>query len=177
MAEPSVFVLDDSTRCRTDGMSTDCSDDQARPSNEAMGNRHHNKKLRAAVRATMARTGESYQTVLARLRSQARKAVAGPGDVDLIAIDYFGVPLTLATFQILDAGGTRPRSSVSRAAIGLPIRCPMPRGSLSKPATLASSTPGPSTAPPTAAPPSGERSTCSTAPAALGAVRSLSRGG
>jgi hypothetical protein len=86
-----------------------------------MGNRHHNKKLRAAVRATMARTGESYQTVLARLRSHARKAVAGPGDVDLIAIDYFGVPLTLATFQILDelacvvapgslAPGTAPKS-------------------------------------------------------------------
>ncbi len=66
-----------------------------------MGNRHHNKKLRASVRATMARTGESYQTVLSRLRSQARKAVARTSDVDLLRIDYFGIPMTIATFQIL----------------------------------------------------------------------------
>ena len=66
-----------------------------------MGNRHHNKKLRAAVRATMAGTGESYQTVLSRLRSQQRPTVAGVHEVDLIPIDYFGIPLTIATFQIL----------------------------------------------------------------------------
>lgn len=66
-----------------------------------MGNRHHNKKLRAAVRATMASTGESYQTVLSRLRSQQRQVVARAGDVDLIPIDYFGIPLTIATFQVL----------------------------------------------------------------------------
>jgi len=66
-----------------------------------MGNRHHNKKLRTAVRATMARTGESYQTVLSRLRSQQREAVARATDVDLIPIDYFGMPLTIATFVIL----------------------------------------------------------------------------
>ena len=67
-----------------------------------MGNRHHNKKLRAAVRATMARTGESYQTVLSRVRGSGREAVARTNVVDLIAIEYFGVPLTIATFQILD---------------------------------------------------------------------------
>ena len=66
-----------------------------------MGNRHHNKKLRAAVRATMARTGESYQTVLSRLRSREDKPVAHASDVDLIRIDYFGIPMTIATFQIL----------------------------------------------------------------------------
>ena len=66
-----------------------------------MGNRHHNKKLRAAVRATMARTGESYQTVLSRLRRQENKAVAPASDVDLIPIAYFGIPMTIATFQIL----------------------------------------------------------------------------
>jgi hypothetical protein len=66
-----------------------------------MGNRHHNKKLRAAVRATMARTGESYQTVLSRLRRQGREAVPRTSDVDLIRIDYFGVPMTIATFELL----------------------------------------------------------------------------
>jgi hypothetical protein len=65
-----------------------------------MGNRHHNKKLRAAVRATMARTGESYQTVLSRLGRQERQAVASARDVDLIAVVYFGLPLTIATFQL-----------------------------------------------------------------------------
>lgn len=50
----------------------------------------------------MARTGESYQTVLSRLRGQQRHLVAGASDVDLIPIDYFGIPLTIATFQILD---------------------------------------------------------------------------
>jgi hypothetical protein len=66
-----------------------------------MGNRHHNKKLRAAVRATMARTGESYQTVLGRLRRQDRQAVARASDVDLIPIDYFGIRVTMATFELL----------------------------------------------------------------------------
>ncbi len=66
-----------------------------------MGNRHHNKKLRAAVRATMARTGESYQTVLSRLRSPEREAVARTSDVDLIRVDYFGIPMTIATFELL----------------------------------------------------------------------------
>jgi hypothetical protein len=67
-----------------------------------MGNRHHNKKLRAAVRATMARTGESYQTVLSRLRGQQRPTTTAAGNVDLIAIDYFGMSLTIATFELLD---------------------------------------------------------------------------
>ena len=48
----------------------------------------------------MATTGENYQTVLARVRCQQRD-VARAGDVDLVPVDYFGVPLTLATFQIL----------------------------------------------------------------------------
>ncbi len=50
----------------------------------------------------MARTGESYQTVLSRLRAQQGATTTAAGDVDLIVIDYFGVSLTLATFEILD---------------------------------------------------------------------------
>ncbi|AUX19809.1 hypothetical protein SOCEGT47_002620 [Sorangium cellulosum] len=64
-----------------------------------MGNRHHNKKLRADVRAKMARTGESYQKALARLL--AERSAPGPvRGVDLVPIDYFGAPAALATFEI-----------------------------------------------------------------------------
>ena len=66
-----------------------------------MGNRHHHKRMRADVRAAMAVTGESYQQALSRLRAARRRAAAPPRDIDLITIDYFGIPLTLATFEIL----------------------------------------------------------------------------
>jgi hypothetical protein len=49
----------------------------------------------------MASTGESYQTVLSRLRSQQGQPVTGARDVDLIPVMYFGIPLTIATFQLL----------------------------------------------------------------------------
>ncbi|MBX3226845.1 MAG: hypothetical protein KIT84_38495 [Labilithrix sp.] len=60
-----------------------------------MGNRRHHKKLRAEVRARMARTGESYQQALARVL-EGRTA----GAVDLLRIEYFGAPATLATFEV-----------------------------------------------------------------------------
>jgi hypothetical protein len=68
-----------------------------------MGNRRHHKKLRTKARAVMATTGESYQRVLTRLRSEAspRRFPAQGAAVDLIAGTYFGVPVTLATFEIL----------------------------------------------------------------------------
>lgn len=66
-----------------------------------MGNRRHHKRMRADVRATMAVTGESYQQALARLRDARRRAAMPTRDVDLIPIEYFGVPVTLATFEIL----------------------------------------------------------------------------
>ena len=68
-----------------------------------MGNRHHDKKTRRAVRAAMAKTGESYQKVLCRLRSESARALALAPDVDLVPIQYFGVPMTLATFELLGA--------------------------------------------------------------------------
>jgi hypothetical protein len=63
-----------------------------------MGNRHHHKKLRAEVRARMARTGEGYQRALARILEErtARPANA----VDLVRIDYFGASAALATFEV-----------------------------------------------------------------------------
>jgi hypothetical protein len=67
-----------------------------------MGNRNHHKKLRAEARATMARTGESYQKVLVRLRARAqRRPAAEARQVDLLPVTYFGLPVTLATFEIL----------------------------------------------------------------------------
>jgi hypothetical protein len=63
-----------------------------------MGNRHHHKKLRAEVRARMARTGESYQRALARIQSE--RAESATGTVDLLPIEYFGTPAALATFDI-----------------------------------------------------------------------------
>jgi hypothetical protein len=67
-----------------------------------MGNRHHHKKLRAQVRAAMAQTGETYQQALSRLSRGKRSPSFEAREVDLICIDYFGTPLTLATFEILE---------------------------------------------------------------------------
>jgi len=49
----------------------------------------------------MVQTGEGYQQALSRLRSERAVASAPAADVDLVAIDYFGLPLTLATLEIL----------------------------------------------------------------------------
>ena len=71
-----------------------------------MGNRHGNKKLRLAVRARMATTGESYQKALSALRHldvPERASVrwgATDSGVDLLPIRYFGVPAAIATFEI-----------------------------------------------------------------------------
>jgi len=72
-----------------------------------MGSRHGNKQLQRAVRARMARTGESFQAARARvLALRAERAPArAPGNeaqagADLLAIRYFGVPLALATFEV-----------------------------------------------------------------------------
>lgn len=72
-----------------------------------MANRHGHKKLRIAIRARMARTGESYQQALARIlelhepvgRTPARPKATESG-LDLLSIRYFGVPAALATFEI-----------------------------------------------------------------------------
>jgi hypothetical protein len=68
-------------------------------SHRPMGNRHHNKGLRTQVRARMARTGESYQKALARVL--AERTSSAPGSVDLVPIEYFGVPAALATYDLL----------------------------------------------------------------------------
>jgi hypothetical protein len=58
-----------------------------------MANRHAHKKLRAAIRARMKSTGESYQKVRACL-------LASPlPHVDLVPFTWFGVPVTLATME------------------------------------------------------------------------------
>jgi hypothetical protein len=64
-----------------------------------MGNRHHNKKLRAAVRARMARTGEGYQRALAR-ELEERASGAPIARVDLVPIVFFSAPAALATYEL-----------------------------------------------------------------------------
>lgn len=49
----------------------------------------------------MARTGEGYQQTLSQLRRERSAMSAAPFGADLIAVDYFGLPLTLASLQIL----------------------------------------------------------------------------
>ncbi len=61
-----------------------------------MANRHSHKKLRAEIRAWMARTGENYQKARHRLLEHR---VGRQDGADLIAITYFGVPVTVATFE------------------------------------------------------------------------------
>jgi hypothetical protein len=68
-----------------------------------MANRHSHKKLRAEIRARMAATGESHQAAHSRilaLRSSAR-LVERAAVPDLIATSYFGVPITIAAYEIL----------------------------------------------------------------------------
>jgi hypothetical protein len=72
-----------------------------------MANRHANKKLRIAVRARMATTGESYQKALAQVCHLHEATGPAPAStdatdrgVDLVSIRYFGVPAALATIPI-----------------------------------------------------------------------------
>lgn len=64
-----------------------------------MANRHANKKLRAAVRRRMARTGESYQTARQRVLEDQQRTES---PVDLVPFTYFGIPLTLVTSELDD---------------------------------------------------------------------------
>lgn len=68
-----------------------------------MANRHTHKKLRKEVRSRMARTGESYQQALQRTlarQTSTQRAVYIPVP-DLIATSYFGVPITIAAYEVL----------------------------------------------------------------------------
>ncbi len=58
-----------------------------------MANRHSHKKLRAEIRARMAETGESYQTVRERILSRPTRHTPA---VDLVTLTFFGQPVTLA---------------------------------------------------------------------------------
>ena len=70
----------------------------------------------------MAVTGESYQQALSRLLD-ARRRAASTRDVDLIPIEYFGIPVTLATFEIL---GDLSCVAISGGRFPLPVpKCPL----------------------------------------------------
>lgn len=64
-----------------------------------MANRHAHKKLRAEVRARMRATGESYQQAHARVA--ARQVSATAPQTDLVPVSYYGIPLALATIEML----------------------------------------------------------------------------
>jgi hypothetical protein len=63
-----------------------------------MANRHTHKKLRAEIRARIKATGESYQ--LARSRILSRPPSLSGARTDLVPFSYFGLPGTLATFEL-----------------------------------------------------------------------------
>jgi hypothetical protein len=73
-----------------------------------MANRHSHKKQRAEIRARMAATGESYQTTLARLVSERHGGIPhgiqrlqrAPRAPWLLPASYFGVPVTLAVYEL-----------------------------------------------------------------------------
>jgi hypothetical protein len=67
-----------------------------------MANRHAHKKLRAAIRARMAATGESYQKARACILSQRRLPHVR---ADLLALTWYGLPVTLATYETDDLCG------------------------------------------------------------------------
>jgi hypothetical protein len=85
-----------------------------------MGNRHHHKKERADARARAARTGESYQTALAKIR-------AGRRPDDLVTFRAFGVEITIAALSILDRVAVVFVSDLARPSPRSPLRSLGPR--------------------------------------------------
>jgi hypothetical protein len=61
-----------------------------------MANRHSNKKLRAAIRARMAATGEGYQKARSRLAPPPRDGAPDGVFVDVIEAPVFGHPVRMA---------------------------------------------------------------------------------
>ena len=91
-----------------------------------MANRHSHKKLRAEVRARMASTGESHQAALQRIRTRrADPSADRPRTPDLIATNYFGVPITVAAYEILSHVRLILVSGLG-APMGLPWGSPSP---------------------------------------------------
>ena len=70
-----------------------------------MANRHSHKKLRLHVRSRMGATGESYQKALHEIRHSRDQLHHPFSGVDLVTAQYFGVPITLATFEAVDPMG------------------------------------------------------------------------
>jgi hypothetical protein len=84
-----------------------------------MANRHSHKKLRAEIRARMASTGETYQTARQRILLRSGDPQPPSARGELLQVEYFGVPLTLALLEqrgritivlVPGGGGRAPRS-------------------------------------------------------------------
>ncbi|MGA7123686.1 MAG: hypothetical protein WBY94_26515, partial [Polyangiaceae bacterium] len=65
-------------------------------------NRHAHKKFRSQALTRMASTGESYQQAVSRITK--RRSAASCSSTDLVPVQYFGLPLVLATLEL----GGRP---------------------------------------------------------------------
>jgi hypothetical protein len=92
-----------------------------------MANRHSHKKLRAEIRSRMASTGESYQAALRQvlaLRGAERRGER-TSVPDLIAASYFGVPVTVAAYEVLSHLRLILVSGAS-GVMGLPWSSPSP---------------------------------------------------
>jgi hypothetical protein len=94
-----------------------------------MANRHSNKRLRNAVRARMAATGESYQQALSQLRVQRaettdcveRRAIARDvecASAELIEVNMFSQPAVIAVVSTIVGQTEATTVGVSMSGVG-----------------------------------------------------------
>ena len=73
-----------------------------------MANRHHHKKLRAAIRQRMRETGATHQAALAAILRETLVSNAAanvddrPPRASFVAFTYFGNPMTIAVCEAAD---------------------------------------------------------------------------
>jgi hypothetical protein len=87
-----------------------------------MANRHANKRLRAACRERMAKTGETYQQ--ARHRLLQKRPIGAVSQTDLQPVLYHGIPATLVTIEQHGAIVTLLMPSPTLWPRGYPTRWP-----------------------------------------------------
>ena len=89
-----------------------------------MANRHNHKKRRMHVRRRMCATGETYQKALHEILQRGDGMRDYSSGVDLITAHYFGVPITLATFEAVEPLG---HPLITWVPSSLPIRACLPQ--------------------------------------------------
>jgi hypothetical protein len=90
--------------CELTSFSLPAPGQHGRNARSVMANRHSHKKLRAEVKARMARTGESYQEARRRIQAEGSRPARAPSAhyeldaFELTEFTYFGKPAMLATW-------------------------------------------------------------------------------